>query len=84
MVLPSKSVGTGYGIAYMMQNISLCVSPYLMGYLVPDARDVDIAKYSKFSLVMVILTIIGTAFALMIYAYDRSHDGILLAKDPIA
>ena len=77
-------MGTGYGIAYMMQNISLCISPYLMGYLVPDVREVDLAKYSKFSLVMVILTIIGTVFALMIYAYDKSHGGVLLAKDPIA
>jgi hypothetical protein len=55
-----------------------------MGYLVPDVREVDLTKYSKFSLVMVILTIIGTVFALMIYAYDKSHGGVLLAKDPIA
>jgi hypothetical protein len=83
-VIPQKSVGTGYGIAYMMQNICLCISPYLMGYLVPDEKEVGITKYSKFSLVMVVLTIIGTIFALMIYAYDKFHDGILLAKDPIA
>ena len=80
--MPSNAVGTGYGIAYMMQNVFLCVSPYLMGYLVPEEDEVDISKYNKFSLVMVVMTMVGTMFAILMYIYDNNHTGILLAKDP--
>lgn len=80
-LVPSELIGTGFGLAYCILNIGLCIGPTVIGYI--KENTIQDKGYFWISVFFVFTEILGTLVSIIIYINDMKTGKILKSFNPL-